>query len=343
MASIPTATWTLNQPLKVMSSEDHPYLETALGTLGKHELAVHLAPGDPAQGVAGEFRIFLDGSEVFELGDATPGQPWFQLCRELGYLPDTHWDWDPALILFQQVIPTLARGWHEVALPYTDAGVPEGVVCLGNLRRTWGERIHLLRSSKAGGAERLVAELFQRLPLRAVILHDDPDRRVDFVGNPMDAPYLGEFLHLGVDKAQAVFVSRVTLQGTGGMRWSPWLPGGAWRGEGREFAATQGPSTFLKAAGLDEPFPEGFVGLFKTTLENLCTHLEPFVEAYRESYPAGVTWHRDPKDRYLERTIVDVRIGKDTILILDDGSEVMVAEPREQLVPVLSKPPRPSL
>lgn len=328
-------TWTLNQPLKLMSSEDHPYLETAMGTLGSHEIAIHLAPGDPAQNIEGEFRVFLDGVEVFELGDATPGRPWFHLCKELGYLPDTHWDWDPALILFQQVIPALARDWHEVGLPYTDAGVPEGVICLGTLRRTWNDRVRLLYTHPLVGAERVVADLFHRLPLRAVILHDDPEQRVDFVGNPLDAPYLGEFLHLGVDREQSVMVGRVTLQGTGGMKWSSWLPGGAWRGEGREFASTQAASHFLKAAGLDVPIPEGFHTFFKTTLEGLCAHIEPFVEAYRESYPGGLTWHRDPKSRYLERTIVDVRTGKETVLILDDGSEVVVAEHRE-------RPPAPA-
>lgn len=321
-------TWTLNQPLKVLESEDHPYLETALGTLGGHEVAVHLAPGDPARNLQVEFRVFLDGQEAFELGNATPGRGWFQLCQELGFQADAHWDWDPALILFQQVIPALARDWREVELPYNDAGVPEGVLCLGTLRRTWNERVRLLHTRPAAGAEGLVADLFQRLPLRAVILHDDPERRVDFVGNPLDAPYLGEFLHLGIDRTRAVNVSRVTLQGTGGMRWSPWLPGGAWRGEGREFTATQGPEQFLRSAGLEGPLPDGFKGLFKVTLDRLCAHLEPFVEAYRESYPAGVTWHRDPKDRYLERTIVDVRMGTETVLILDDGSEVVVAEHR---------------
>jgi hypothetical protein len=333
VTSLGAGTWILNQPLNVLASEDHPYLETALGTLGGHEVAVHLAPGDPDQNVQGEFRIFLDGVEVFEMGDATPGRPWFQLCQELGFEAEAHWDWDPALILFQQVIPALAQDWHEVELPYTDAGVPEGVLCLGTLRRTWNERVRLLHTHPVVGADRLVADLFHRLPLRAVVLHDDPERRVDFVGNPMDTPYLGEFLHLGVDRARSVVVSRVTLQGTGGMRWSPWLPGGAWRGEGREFVGSQGPQQFLEAAGLGAAAPEGFKGLFKSTLERLCAHLEPFVEAYRESYPAGVAWHRDPKDRYLERTIVDVRMGAETVLILDDGSEVVVAEHRERSMP----------
>lgn len=337
MTSMGEARWVLNQPLKVLSSEDQPYLETALGTLGTHELAVHLAPASPDQKLSGEFRIFMDGEEIFELGDSTPGRAWFQACRELGFQPEEHWDWDPALILFQQVIPALARNWHEVALPYGDAGVPEGVLCLGTLRRVWHERVRLLAAGKHGGPERLVSNLFQRLPLRAVILHDDPERRVDFVGNPLDAPYLGEFLHFGVNREHAVAVSRVTLQGTGGMRWSPWLPGGAWKEEGREFKATQGPTHFLKAAGLDFAPPEGFTALFKQTLERLCAHLEPFVEAYRESYPVGLPWHRDPRSRYLERTIVDVRLGRETVLVLDDGSEVVVAEARER-IPVPAGP-----
>ncbi len=333
MIGIADGAWVLNQPLKVLSSEDHPYLETALGTLGSHEVAVHLTPGSPEHSVSPEFRIFLDGAEIFELGDLSPSRPWFQLCRELGYAPELHWDWDPALILFRQVVPALAQGWHEVDLPYGQDGVPEGVVCLETLRRAYQERALLLSRRGEEGARQAAAELFSRLPLRAVTFHDDPERRVDYLGNPMDTPYLGEYLHFGVERGRAVVVSRMTLLGTGGMKWSPWLPGGAWSAEGREFRSTLGAQSFLEAAGIRGQAPPGFGEAFRQVLDQLCTFLEGKVEAYRQAIPAGVPWHRDPKSRYLNRMIVDVRLGEDTVLVLDDGSEIVVAEVREAALP----------
>lgn len=318
--------WLLKEPLKVLNCEDHPYLETALGTLGSHELAVHLSPGDPERKVAAEFRIFLDGAEIYELGQGAPAAPWFALCREQGFDAERQWDWDPTLILFQQVIPRLTQGWHEVALPYTDLGVPEGILCLATLRRAWQERASLLPHKGGDSSRALVSELFSLLPLRAVTFHDDPDRRVDYLGNPLDAPYLGEYLHLGAHPETAVTLCRMTLLGTGGMKWSPWLPGGAWSAQGREFHATQGIADFLRAAGLHRDLPVGFPEAFRTALGQLCSHLEPFVEAYREALPTGVRWHRDPKNRYLDRTIVEVRLGEETILTLDDGTELAVRE-----------------
>jgi hypothetical protein len=318
--------WLLNEPLKVLTSEDHPYLETALGTLGRHEVAVHLSPGDPDRKVSPEFRVFLDGAEIYELGMASPAGPWFQLCRELGFAAERHWDWDPALVLFRQVIPALTQDWHEVSLPYTDQGFPEGVLCLGTLRRAWQERVSLLPHKGESEARALVAELFRLLPLRSVTFSDDPDRRVDYLGNPLDAPYLGEYLHFGPSREAGVMVCRMTLLGTGGMKWSPWLPGGAWSTEGREFRATLGPETFLRAAGLHRDLPRGFAEAFRTTLAQVCAHLEPYLEAYRQALPTGVKWHRDPRSRYLDRSIVDVRLGEETVLVLDDGSELAVRE-----------------
>lgn len=318
--------WLLNAPLKVLDCEDHPYLETALGTLGSHEIAVHLSPGDPDRRIAPEFRVFLDGREIFELGQVTPGAAWFALCRELGFDPERHWDGDPAMILFQQVIPRLTQGWHEIALPYSDLGVPEGVLCLATLRRAWQERAFLLPHKGVDPARALVAECFSLLPLRGVTFSDDPDRRVDYLGNPLDAPYLGEYLHFGQSRETALTVCRMTLLGTGGMKWSPWLPGGAWSAEGREFRATQGIADMMRAAGLQRDLPAGFPEAFRTALGQLCAHLEPYVEAYREALPTGVRWHRDPKSRYLDRRIVDARLGEETILVLDDGTELAVRE-----------------
>lgn len=326
MAAIIETSWILKEPLKVLNSEDHPYLETALGTLAGHEVAVHLSPGDPDRKVGVEFRVFLDGAEIFELGMASPAAPWFQVCRELGYDAERHWDWDPALILFRQVIPALARDWHEVDLPYGSLGVPEGVLCLATLRHAWQERVSLLPHRGENETKAALAELFGMLPLRAVTFHDDPDRRVDYLGNPLDAPYLGEYLHFGEDKAHSAVVARMTLLGTGGMKWSPWLPGGAWSAEGREFRATLNAQDFLKVAGLRRELPRGFSDAFRTTLGQLCSHLEPYVEAYREALPTGVRWHRDPKNRYLDHSIVDVRLGEETILVLDDGTELAVRE-----------------
>lgn len=321
--------WVLRERLTMLGSEDHPYLETALGTIGGHEIAVHLSGAMKARGGRMDFRVFMDGGEIFELGDAAPGAAWFQVCSELGYDPEAHWDWDPALILFQQVIPVLSADWSELALPYTADGVPEGVVCLATLRTAVAERAAALEASAHHAADRLAAEVFRRLPLRAVVFHDDPERRVDFNGNPLDAPFLGVYLHLGDDRAHEAVVSRVTLSSTGGMRWSPWLPGGEWTNSGREFAATLGPRQFLRAAGLPDAAPPGFNEAFQKALQRLCAGVEALTEAYRETCPARIPWHRDPKSRFLNRMVVDVRLGDETVLILDDGSEVVVAEHRE--------------
>ncbi len=154
--------WILNQPLNVQSSEDHPYLGIGLGTLGAHEVVAHL------QNPGGQLRVFLDGEEVYAPGDPSPRRSWFNLCREMGYRAEEHWDWDPALILFRQVVPALSRAWEEAELPYGPAGVPEGVLCLGTLRmalEVWASHLH---SDDDDPASALVARTFQHLPLRAV-------------------------------------------------------------------------------------------------------------------------------------------------------------------------------
>lgn len=329
--------WVLREPLKLLDSEDHPYLETALATLGRHELALTFSAAreqDP------ELKLFLDGRLIFEIGMSSPDRPWFELCRELGYDPHLHWDWDPALILFRQVMPAMARDWHEHALPYNQLGIPDGVICLATLQEAFEARVQLLRrrvEQHPEAAHQTVADCFTRLPLRAVIFHDDPQRRVDFVGNTVDEPYMGVFLYLGERRETAALISRATLHATGGMKWSPWLPGGDWVNGGREFVMTQGPASFLRAADLPDHRPEGFFEAFRKDLAFLCQGLEPLVEAYREAYPAGIPWHRDPRTRYLNRMIVDVRMGEHPVLILDDGSEVTVLEHQEE--PVLVRQP----
>ena len=325
--------WILRSPLKVLDCEDHPYLESARATLGGRELQVSYSRAREASGGRVEFKFFLDGELAYDLGDASPTAAWFRLCRDQGYDPETHWDWDPALILFQQVIPAMTEEWHEHELPYTGLGVPEGVVCLANLRHVLAERIaswrHRVGDGHGDPAMTKAVELFEWLPLRAVVFHDDPARRVDFVGNALDEPFLGVYLHLGMSRDRAVYLSKATLSSTGGLRWSPWLPGGDWARDGRTFISTQGAHDFLRAASLEGGTPMGFEASFRKLAEDLGETLDPLVEAYRTTYPAGIPWHRDPATRYMNHMIVAVRFDRHPILTLDDGSEITVLEHKE--------------
>jgi len=318
--------WPWPEPLKVLKSRSGPYLKTAEGTLGPHTLSLHCssAPETPL-----EFRVFLDGHLVFEQGEATPALAWYQLCEDLGYRAEDHWDLDPALILFHQALPILAQGWEEPGLPRNDLGLPEGVVCLATVRAAWDKATQALPEDRDGDpakdALNLVAACFKALPLRAVVFHDDPARRKDHVGTAMDAPLLGIFVQLGRGPQDRVTLAKATLNASGGQKWSPWEPGGAWRAEGREFKATQGPTEYLKAAGLQGPLPPGFPALFQEALEALAQALEPVVETYRLGYPAGIHWHRDVSARYLNQTITNVRlVGGRPVLTLEDGTEVVV-------------------
>jgi len=325
--------WILRSPLKVLDCEDHPYLESARATLGGRELQLSYSRAMEDAGGTPEFKFFLDGELAYELGDASPSAAWFKLCRDQGYDPAAHWDWDPALILFQQVIPAMTEEWHEHELPYTGLGVPLGVVCLANLRHAMAERIagwrHRVGDGHGDPPMTKAVELFEWLPLRSVVFHDNPQRRVDYVGNSLDTPFVGVYLNLGLSRERVVSLSKVTLSSTGGLRWSPWLPGGDWARDGRTFLSTQGSHDFLRAASLEGGTPVGFEAAFRRVAEDLAESLDPLVEAYRLTYPAGIPWHRDPATRYMNHMIVGVRFESHPILTLDDGSEITVLDHQE--------------
>ncbi|GEM_PF-431619 len=318
-----TGTWVLREPLTILDSTDDPYLESARGQLGSHELHLQYAPAPEAR----DFRIFLDGQLVYELGLPTAGAPWFKLCRELGYEPEAHWDLDPALILFRQAVPALARNLKENPLPFNGLGIPDGVTCLATVQAAWERGVDgLFERMRGEPGGRQVAACFAGLPLRAVVFHDDPSKREDFVGHGVDDPLLGVYLHLGASRSRRVTLSRATLVGTGGLRWSPWELGGEWLEDGREFRATLRPEAFLWAAGMAQTGLESFRPAFQDALASLMKVVDPVVESYRATYPTGVVWHRDPYARYLNHMIVDVRIEEGrALLILDDGTDVAVA------------------
>jgi hypothetical protein len=315
--------WVLHDSLEVLQSAAEPYLLTAQGRLGGHEVSCHFAP-DAGRGV--EFRVFLDGRPVYELGQPAPARAWYRLVRDQGFDPELHWDLDPALILFRQVVPLLARDWGEQPLPFNELGVPDGVVCLASVQYAWRRGVaHLEEQARGHPAREQAAACLRDLPPRAVVFHDDPAHREDYVGTGMDEPLLGMFLRLGRERGHRITLAKATLDGTGGLRWSPWEPGGAWREEGREFHATRVPRDFLAAAGLDAEPAEGFDQAFRAELAALMKVVEPAVQAYCRACPEGVPWHRDPFTRYLNHMIVDVRLrGGGVHLVLDDGTEVEV-------------------
>lgn len=298
-------TWVLGAPLKVLRREDHPYHETTLATLGRHELGL-----TRLQGPTGPYgcEVFLDGRSIFRPGALAPERAWFDLCRELGYDPARHWDWDPALILFHQVVPALAVDWHEPPLDLDAQGLPVGVLSLAGLRQAFAEAVSELRSDGAGPVGAKVAETFEWLPLRAVVFHDDAQLPLDFEGN---GPCGRASLWLGIHHERAVVLDGPAPAGAGPRAWVLASTG--------DLPAA---GAFLLAAGLDPIPPKGFDAALASALERLCHRLEGPLDAYRRTYPVGIPWQRDPRERLLGRTIVDLRPGDPPMLVLDDGTEV---------------------
>jgi hypothetical protein len=295
--------WILGAPLKVLRQEDHPYHETTLATLGRHELG--LCRRETSDGLACE--LFLDGRSIFLPGAAAPERAWFNLCRELGYEPARHWDWDPALILFQQVVPALAADWHQPPMALNAQGLPEGVVSLAGLRQTFAEAVAGLRRDRPAPVAAKVAETFEWLPLRAVVFHDDAQLPLDFEGT---GPCGRVSLWLGIHHERPVVIE--------GQSPTPISHG--WMAEGSVGRPTS--EVFLHAAGLDPEPPKGFEAALQAALERLCHWMEAPLDAYRRTYPVGISWHHGRRERLLGRTIVDVRPGHPSRLVLDDGTEV---------------------
>jgi hypothetical protein len=298
--------WILGAPLKVLRQEDHPYHETTLATLGHHELG--LSRRENVDGVGCE--LFLDGRSIFLPGAVVPGRPWFDLCRELGYEPARHWDWDPALILFQQVVPALAVDWHEPPMALNAQGLPEGVLSLAGLRQTFAEAVAELRQEHLDPVGAKVAETFEWLPLRAVVFHDDAQLPLDFEGI---GPCGRVSLWLGIHRDHPVVLEGQSPAGPVPRKWVC---------EGHDDQPSS--AAFLLAAGLDPELPKGFESALQSALGRLCHQMEDPLDAYRRTYPVGISWHHGRRERLLGRTIVDVRPGDPPLLILDDGTEVAI-------------------
>jgi hypothetical protein len=301
--------WILSAPLKVLRQEDHPYREATLATLGRHELGLCRCEAAPDLGS----EVFLDGQSIFRPGAAAPSRPWFDLCRELGYEPARHWDWDPALILFQQVIPALAADWHEPPLPLNALGLPEGVLSLAGLRQTFVEAVTKLRREQAGPVAARVVETFEWLPLRAVVFHDDAQLPLDFEGT---GPCGRVSLWLGIHRDRPVIIEGQS-PASHFRRWAV-----------EDLKGHPASEAFLLAAGLDPEPPKGFETALQAAIKRLCHWMETPLDAYRRTYPVGIPWHHGRRERLVGRTIVDVTFGDQPMLILDDGTEIALsAEP----------------
>ena len=320
---------TLHHPFKARVVEDSPYLESSRATLGDHVLEAHVLD----DGGQKTLRVHLDESLIYELGDAMPGAAWFDVCREGGYRPRIHWDRDPVTILFREVLPAMAESWTEFGLPYDENGFPDGVMSLVTLQDAHEAfRSRLPETSEISAASQAAA-MFARIPLHAVVLHDRPEQRVDFLKNALDEAYVGiDLVFDGVPEAP-VRLTKVSLSSTGGMRWSPWLPGGNWTNEGREFVATQGAGDFLRASGAHLDVVAGFDEAFEILIKEYAAAMDPVVERYRAVYPAAIPWHHDLANQYLHHSVVTAVQEDDRLLLtFDNGLKALAAKPRHLTV-----------
>ena len=314
----------LDLPFKPRVMEDHPYLESSRASLGSHDLEAYVLD----DGEQKTLRVLLDGMLVYKSGDAMPAAEWFQVCREGGYRPRFDWDRDPVTILFRSVLPAMAEKWTEFPLPYEEDGFPEGVSSLATLQKAHADFMARLTGDSASGAAGQIARMFARLPLRAVVIHDRPEQRVDYLGNALDEPYVGIDLILGNKSNAPVRLGKVSFSPTGGMRWSPWLTGGRWANDGREFIAGENVTDFLRASGLRMEPMEGFEAAFEILIEHYAAFMDEAVERYLEVYPAAISWHHDLVNQYEKHSVIAARqAGKGLVLTFDHGLKAFVPSP----------------
>lgn len=340
MASRDSTIPSLDLPFEVRVTEDHPYLESSRAALGTHALEAFVL--DDGNGKS--LRVLLDGALIYASGDPMPLAAWFAVCREGGYRPRFDWDRDPVTILFREVLPALAEAWTEFPLPYEDGGMPSGVESLAGLQAVHGIFAASLQGASPEGAAAQVAAMFAGLPLRAVVLHDRAEERVDYLGNALDEAYVGVDLILGTDPARAVRLGKVSLSSTGGMRWSPWLTGGRWANGGREFVAEEHAKDFLRASGLEAEPVEGFQAAFDGAIRAYATAMEGAVARYLAVYPAVIPWHHDLGNQYLHHAVVKAEAsGEGLLLTFDNGLRARVAKPDYLLaIPKAQSLPGPS-
>lgn len=304
--------------------EDHPYLESSRASLGRHELEAYVLD----DGERKTLRVLLDGKLTYESGDGMPSAEWFDVCREGGYRSRFDWDQDPVTILFHGILPAMAEKWTEFPLPYEEDAFPEGVDSLATLQEFHKAFIARLAEANATGAAEQVAEMFMQLPLRAVVLHDRPEQRVDYLGNTLDEAYVGIELVLGNKPDCPVHLGKVSLSSTGGMRWSPWLTGGHWANDGREFVARENVTDYLRASGLRIEPQEGFEAAFDTLINGYASFMDDAVERYVAIYPAAIPWHHDLGNQYLQHWVVRTeQAGKGLVLTFDNGLRALVPSP----------------
>jgi len=166
-----------------------------------------------------------------------------------------------------------------------------------------------LRREHPGPVGAKVAETFEWLPLRAVVFHDDAQLPLDFEGT---GPCGRVSLWLGIHHDRPVVI--------GGQ--SPSSAPHRWVVE--DLGEHPAAEAFLAAAGLGPEPPKGFDAALQAALERLCHWMEGPLDAYRRTYPVGISWHHGRRERLRGRTIVDVRPGDRPMLILDDGTEVAI-------------------